>query len=34
MKGAITFGMNAIVIDGIDFMLRTGQQAASDYRFD
>jgi uncharacterized protein YcbX len=34
MKGAITFGMNAIVIDGIDFLLRTGQQAASEYRFD
>ena len=34
MKGAITFGMNAIVIDGIDFLLRTGQRAASDYRFD
>ncbi|APW39523.1 MOSC domain-containing protein [Rhodoferax koreense] len=32
--GAIAFGMNAIVVDGVDFELRTGQQAAADYRFD
>lgn len=32
--GAIAFGMNAIVIDGVDFALRTGQDAAGDYRFD
>lgn len=32
--GAIAFGMNAIVIDGVDFELRTGQGAAADYRFD
>jgi uncharacterized protein YcbX len=32
--GAIAFGMNAIVLEGIDFELRVGQAAAADYRFD
>ncbi|KQP20623.1 MOSC domain-containing protein [Pseudorhodoferax sp. Leaf267] len=32
--GAIAFGMNAIVLDGIDHALRPGQQAGADYRFD
>ncbi len=34
VDGAITFGMNAIVLDGIDHALRAGQPAAADYRFD
>ncbi|MFT3719233.1 MOSC domain-containing protein [Pseudorhodoferax sp.] len=33
VDGAIAFGMNAIVLDGIDHALRTGQPAAADYRF-
>ncbi|MDB5848047.1 MAG: hypothetical protein JWP29_1799 [Rhodoferax sp.] len=32
--GAVAFGMNAIVIDGVDFALRTGQAAAGDYKFE
>ena len=32
--GAVAFGMNAIVLDGADFELRTGQVAAADYKFD
>ncbi|WP_394787917.1 MOSC domain-containing protein [Rhodoferax sp.] len=32
--GAVAFGMNAIVLDGVDFELRTGQSAAADYKFD
>jgi uncharacterized protein YcbX len=34
VDGAITFGMNAVVLDGIDCVLRTGQAAVADYRFD
>lgn len=34
VDGAIAFGMNAIVLDGIDFALRPGQAAAGDYRFE
>nr|WP_145544684.1 MOSC N-terminal beta barrel domain-containing protein [Variovorax boronicumulans] len=34
VDGAIAFGMNAIVLDGIDHALRPGQPAAADYRFD
>lgn len=34
LDGAISFGMNAIVLDGIDHALRPGQSAAADYRFD
>jgi uncharacterized protein YcbX len=34
VKGAITFGMNAIVIDGIDYALRAGQATGAEYRFD
>lgn len=34
VDGAIAFGMNAIVLDGIDHALRTGQTAGADYRFD
>lgn len=33
IDGGVAFGMNAIVLDGIDHVLRPGQQAASDYRF-
>jgi uncharacterized protein YcbX len=32
--GAVAFGMNAIVLGGVDFELRTGQAAAADYKFD
>jgi hypothetical protein len=34
LGGAVAFGMNAIVIEGVDFALRTGQGGAADYRFD
>lgn len=33
MDGAITFGMNAIVLDGVEQLLRVGQAVAADYRF-
>ncbi len=32
--GAITFGMNAIVISGVDHALQVGQAVAANYRFD
>lgn len=32
--GAVAFGMNAIVLDGVDFALRVGQSAAADYKFE
>jgi hypothetical protein len=32
--GAITFGMNAIVIEGIDHLLKVGQPVRADFRFD
>ena len=34
VNGAVTFGMNAIVIDGIDHMLRVGQPVGANFRFD
>jgi uncharacterized protein YcbX len=34
VDGAITFGMNAIVLQGIDHALQVGQAAQADYRFD
>lgn len=34
LDGAIAFGMNAIVVDGIDRTLRVGQAVAAGYRFD
>jgi uncharacterized protein YcbX len=34
VDGAIAFGMNAIVLDGIDHALRPGQVVGADYRFD
>ncbi|HVR51445.1 MAG TPA: MOSC N-terminal beta barrel domain-containing protein [Pseudorhodoferax sp.] len=34
LGGAVSFGMNAIVLGGIDAALRPGQPAAADYRFD
>jgi uncharacterized protein YcbX len=33
LGGAVTFGMNAIVLDGIDQTLRVGQQVSADYVF-
>ena len=32
--GAVTFGMNAIVLDGVDQTLRVGQAVLADWRFD
>jgi uncharacterized protein YcbX len=32
--GAVAFGMNAIVVDGVDFALRVGQSATADYKFE
>ncbi|MBX3610700.1 MAG: MOSC N-terminal beta barrel domain-containing protein [Hydrogenophaga sp.] len=34
VKGAITFGMNAIVLDGDGQVLRVGQRVTGDWRFD
>jgi uncharacterized protein len=34
VNGAVTFGMNAIVIDGIDCLLKVGQPFGGSYRFD
>jgi uncharacterized protein len=34
LDGAIAFGMNAIVVDGIDRTLRVGQAVEASYRFD
>lgn len=34
LNGAVTFGMNAIVLAGMDAVLRTGQTMAADFRFD
>ena len=34
LDGAITFGMNLIVLQGVDHLLRIGQSVAADYRFD
>ncbi|MBC7939305.1 MAG: MOSC N-terminal beta barrel domain-containing protein [Chitinophagaceae bacterium] len=33
LKGGITFGMNAIVVEGFDRTLRVGQQAQASWRF-
>jgi len=33
MKGGITFGMNAVVVDGVDRVLRVGQQAQVSWNF-
>jgi uncharacterized protein YcbX len=34
LKGAITFGMNAVVISGFEHTLRAGQPVMTDWRFD
>lgn len=34
LGGALTFGMNAIVLSGTDAVLRVGQAVAADFRFD
>jgi uncharacterized protein YcbX len=34
VNGALTFGMNAIVSEGADRVLRVGQTVSADYRFD
>lgn len=34
LKGALTFGMNAIITAGVDTVLRVGQKVSADYRFD
>ncbi|NML86035.1 MAG: MOSC domain-containing protein [Polaromonas sp.] len=34
LDGAVTFGMNVIVLQGIDHLLRVGQLVGADYQFD
>ena len=34
LQGAVTFGMNAIVLEGIDHLLRVGQPVGANYRFE
>jgi len=34
VNGAVTFGMNAIVLQGVDQTLRVGQPVSADWRFD
>jgi uncharacterized protein len=34
LDGAVTFGMNAIVISGVENMLKVGQAVSADFRFD
>ena len=34
VNGAVTFGMNAVVIEGFEQMLKTGQRVTANYRFD
>jgi hypothetical protein len=34
LNGAITFGMNAIVLEGDGLVLRVGQSVSADWRFD
>ncbi len=31
--GALTFGMNAIVLDGVDRVLRVGHKGRADFNF-
>ena len=34
LGGAITFGMNAVIVEGFERVLRVGQEGSADYRFD
>ncbi|MEZ5607450.1 MAG: MOSC domain-containing protein [Burkholderiaceae bacterium] len=34
VDGALTFGMNAIILDGLDRTLRVGDAVAADWKFD
>ena len=34
LDGAITFGMNAVIVEGVERALRVGQTGEGDYRFD
>lgn len=34
LNGAVTFGMNIIVLQGVDHLLKVGQQVAANYRFE
>ena len=34
LDGAITFGTNCIVVQGIDHLLKVGQPVSANYRFD
>lgn len=34
LKGAVTFGMNAIVVAGLEHTLKVGQEVAADFKFD
>lgn len=34
LKGAVTFGMNAIVVEGLERTLKVGQEVTADFKFD
>ena len=34
LKGAISFGMNMIVLEGLEHSLKVGQPASASYSFD
>ena len=34
LDGAITFGMNAVVLTGVEHMVRVGQRVEADFQFD
>ena len=34
VNGAVTFGMNAIVLQGVDHLLKVGQAVGANYRFE
>ncbi|MET0544323.1 MAG: MOSC N-terminal beta barrel domain-containing protein [Variovorax sp.] len=34
VDGAVTFGVNAIVLDGVDYLLKVGQPVGANYRFE
>ena len=34
LEGALTFGMNAVIVEGIEHVLRVGQRGHASYRFD
>ena len=34
LDGALTFGMNAVIVEGVDCTLRSGMVGGATYRFD